>query len=95
MFHSNKLYIILIASLGTIFCQPASEVYYMRYFENDHNFKSDLSMLSSSRRGKPHLAVSYNEKDQPIKIERVSASGVIDKREMLKYNQNGLLKKIK
>ena len=92
MFQSIKLYIILIASLGIIFCQPASEVYYMRYFENDHNFKSDLSMLSSSRRGKPHLAVSYNEKDQPIKIERVSASGVIDKREMLKYNQNGILK---
>ena len=71
MFHLNKLYIIFIVFLSIILCQPASEVYYMRYFENDHNFKSDLSMLSSSRRGKPHLAVSYNEKDQPIKIENL------------------------
>ena len=64
----------------------------MRYFESDHNFKADLSMLSTSRRGKAHLSVSYNEKDQPIKIERVSPSGVIEKREMLRYNENGILR---
>jgi hypothetical protein len=67
-------------------------VYYVRYFESDHNFKADLSMLSTSRRGKAHLSVSYNEKDQPIKIERVSPSGIIDKREMLRYDENGILK---
>ena len=36
--------------------------------------------------------VSYNEKDQPIKIERVSPSGVIEKREMLRYDENGILR---
>ena len=72
--------------------QPENDVYYVRYFESDHNFKADLSMLSTSRRGKAHLSVSYNEKDQPIKIERVSPSGVIEKREMLRYNENGILR---
>ena len=78
--------------LGLMSGQPSSDVYYIRYFENDHNFKADLSMMSTSRRGKTHLAVSYNEKDQPIKIERVSSSGVIKKREMLQYDGNGILK---
>ena len=72
--------------------QPENDVYYVRYFESDHNFKADLSMLSTSRRGKAHLSVSYNEKDQPIKIERVSPSGVIEKREMLRYDENGRLR---
>ena len=72
--------------------QPENDVYYVRYFESDHNFKADLSMLSTSRRGKAHLSVSYNEKDQPIKIERVSPSGVIEKREMLRYDENGVLR---
>ena len=72
--------------------QPENDVYYVRYFESDHNFKADLSMLSTSRRGKAHLSVSYNEKNQPIKIERVSPSGVIEKREMLRYDENGILK---
>ena len=49
-------------------------------------------MLSTSRRGKAHLSVSYNEKDQPVKIERVSPSGVIEKREMLRYGENGILR---
>ena len=72
--------------------QPENDVYYVRYFESDHNFKADLSMLSTSRRGKAHLSVSYNEKDQPVKIERVSPSGVIEKREMLRYDENGILR---
>ena len=72
--------------------QPENDVYYVRYFESDHNFKADLSMLSTSRRGKAHLSVSYNEKNQPIKIERVSPSGVIEKREMLRYGENGILR---
>ncbi len=71
--------------------QQNSDVYYVRYFENDHNFKSDLSMLSTSRRGKQHIAVSYDEFDRPIKVERFSSAGTVDKREMLKYDQNGNL----
>ena len=77
---------------GIIIGQPENDVYYVRYFESDHNFKADLSMLSTSRRGKAHLSVSYNEKNQPIKIERVSPSGVIEKREMLRYDENGILR---
>jgi hypothetical protein len=38
-----------------------------------------------------HLAVSYNEKDLPIKIERITAKGNIEKREMLKYDETGKL----
>ena len=86
----NILIIFLYYSI--VNSQPSSNVYYVRYFESDHNFKADLSMMSTARRGKAHLSVSYNEKDQPIKIERVSSSGVIEKREMLQYDANGILK---
>ena len=71
--------------------QNVNDVYYVRYFENDHYFKADLSMLSTSRRGKAHLAVSYDEFDHPVKIERVSTSGIVLKREMLKYARDGRL----
>ena len=85
-----KFVIINIFLLFFGFSQ-STDVYYVRYFESDHNFKADLSMLSTARRGKSHLAVSYNDRDYPIKIERVSSSGVIEKREMLKYSERGRL----
>ena len=87
----KNLFIIFLY-YSIVIGQPSSDVYYVRYFESDHNFKADLSMMSTARRGKAHLSVSYNEKDQPIKIERVSLSGVIEKREMLQYDANGILK---
>ena len=92
MIELKKTLLIITFSLSVLMSQPANDVSYVRYFESDHNFKADLSMLSTDRRGKAHLSVSYNEKDQPIKIERVSSSGVIEKREMLKYNEYGILK---
>ena len=92
MIKSIKTLLLIILSFSALMSQPANDVYYVRYFESDHNFKADLSMLSTDRRGRSHLSVSYNEKDQPIKIERVSSSGVIEKREMLKYNEYGILK---
>ena len=85
----NLFKIILFYSI--VISQSSNDVYYVRYFESDHNFKADLSMLSTDRRGKAHLAVSYDEFDHPVKIERVSASGVVIKREMLKYDRNGRL----
>ena len=50
-----------------LFSQSSQDVIYIKYFESDFNFKSDLSMLSTDRRGKAHLAVSYNSINQPIK----------------------------
>ena len=67
------------------------DISYVRYFEDDMNFMSNLSMLSTDRRGIPHIAVSYNEKDIPVKIERFSKNGVLFKREMLIYNNRGKL----
>ena len=73
----------------TILAQGSGDVVYVKYFESDFNFKSDLSMLSTERRGKAHLVVSYNSLNQPIKIERVSSNGVTEKLEMLKYDLSG------
>tara|TARA_Y100001934_G_C12283645_1_gene741223 strand:- start:122 stop:1126 length:1005 start_codon:yes stop_codon:yes gene_type:complete len=83
-----KLYIVMSLALNA---KTENDIYYVRYFESDHNFKADLSMLSTSRRGKAHLAVGYNEFDLPVKIERVSNLGVIEKREMLRYDDTGKL----
>ena len=71
--------------------QIPNDVYYVRYFEDEHNFKADLSMMASNRRGKSHLAVSYNEFDHPIKIEKISPNGTIEKREMLRFDEYGKL----
>ena len=77
-------------SVGILFSN-SNDVSYLRFFENDYYFKADLSMLSSERRGKSHIAISYDERDRPVKIERVSKTGVTQKREMLKYDETGRL----
>ncbi len=82
--------IIHLMLLSFLAGQPG-DVAYVRYFQDDHNFLSNLSMMSTSRRGVAHLTVSYNEKDLPIKIERITAKGNIEKREMLKYDETGKL----
>ncbi|MBT3180162.1 MAG: hypothetical protein HOB40_06860 [Candidatus Marinimicrobia bacterium] len=69
----------------------SNEVSYVRYFEDDHNFISNLSMMATNRRGIKHLVVSYNEKNYPVKIERILANGSLEKREMLKYDESGKL----
>ena len=84
-----KFYFYFILFYQILFSQSSQDIIYVKYFESDVNFKSDLSMLSTARRGKDHLAVSYNSINQPIKIERVSSSGVTQKLEMLKYDVNG------
>ncbi len=86
-----RLNFLFVFCFSSAYAQIENDIYYVKYFENDHNFKSDLSMLSTERRGKPHLVVGYNEKGQPMKIERVASSGVIEKREMLKYDSSGKL----
>ena len=63
---------MIIFMLSLILGKEIDEVSYVRYFESDFNFKADLSMLSSERRGKNHLAVGYNELNQPIKIEQIA-----------------------
>jgi len=85
-----KIIILYGFSAGILFSN-SSDVSYLRFFENDYYFKADLSMLSSERRGKSHIAVSYDERDRPVKIERVSKTGVTQKREMLKYDETGRL----
>ena len=83
-------YILIVIFMSLLKGQSES-VFYVRYFENDHNFLSDLSMMATNRRGVSHLAVSYNENEFPVKIERFSAKGNIEKREMLKYDETGRL----
>ena len=85
-----KIIILYGFSAGILFSN-SNDVSYLRFFENDYYFKADLSMLSSERRGKSHIAVSYDERDRPVKIERVSKTGVTQKREMLKYDETGRL----
>jgi len=58
----------------------SEDVSYVRYFKDDHNFLSNLSMMSTSRRGVSHLTVSYNDRDLPVKIERITAKGTIENR---------------
>ena len=69
----------------------SEDVSYVRYFKDDHNFLSNLSMMSTSRRGVSYLTVSYNDRDLPVKIERITAKGTTEKQEILKYNDTGKL----
>ena len=85
MFYKSKIIIVLVLWACLII---ANDIAYIRYFESDLNFKSNLSMLSTERRGVKHLAVSYDENNQPVKIEYYTARGILDKRVMLKYDEN-------
>ena len=84
MLIKNKIIFLLFAFNYVI----TNDVTYIRYFESDLNFKSNLSMLSTERRGLKHMAVSYDENGQPVKIEYYTARGILDKRVMLKYDEN-------
>ena len=85
----NQLIIHLV--LFSLLIGQSEDVSYVRYFKDNHNFLSNLSMMSTSRRGVSHLTVSYNDRDLPIKIERISAKGTTEKQEILKYNGSGKL----
>ena len=80
---------IIIFILGLV--KGQNDVAYIRYFKDDRDFISNLSMMSTDRRGLQHLAVSYDEKNKPVKIERYASNGSLKKREMLKYDQDGKL----
>ena len=84
-----KSLFLLIPFFAILLSQSSQDVLYVKYFDSDFNFKSDLSMLSTDRRGKAHLAVSYNALNQPTKIERFASNGVTQKLEMLKYDAEG------
>ena len=84
-----KSFLLLISLFAILLSQSIQDIIYVKYFESDFNFKSNLSMLSTDRRGKAHLAVSYNTLNQPIKIERFASNGVTQKLEMLKYDTEG------
>ena len=84
-----KFPLFLILLFPILLSQSSQDIIYVKYFESDFSFKSDLSMLSTDRRRKAHLAVSYNSMNQPIKIDRVSSTGVTEKLEMLKYDVDG------
>lgn len=80
--------VTLIVIFISVLLSQERDVAYIRYFENDHYFLSNLSMLSTERRGRNHIAVSYSEDELPIKIERYSANGNLEKRELLTYSQD-------
>ena len=86
-----SLIIILILDVLFNIISGQDDVLYMKYFKDDFNFKANISMLSTDRRGRAHLSVGYNANDFPVKIEKVSSTGVIEKREMLKYDITGKL----
>jgi len=83
--------IIIHLMLLSFLIGQSEDVSYVRYFKDDHNFLSNLSMMSTSRRGVAHLTVSYNDRDLPVKIERITAKGTTEKQEILKYNGTGKL----
>ena len=58
---------LLISSFAILLSQNVQDIIYVKYFESDFNFKSDLSMLSTDRRGKAHLAVSIILLTSPLK----------------------------
>ena len=58
MIESIKILLITTLFLSGLISQPANDVYYVRYFESDHNFKANLSMLATGRDGRSHVAVS-------------------------------------
>ena len=88
-----KYSLIIIMTLDVLFniISGQDDVLYMKYFKDDFNFKANISMLSTDRRGRAHLSVGYNANDFPVRIEKVSSTGVIEKREMLKYDITGKL----
>ncbi len=88
----NKYIIIFTVLFSLGFSQTSQETAYIKYFKNDLDFLSDITMMATDRHQQSHLIVSYNEDNLPIFIVHVSASHDTLKREVLTHTSEHLLK---
>lgn len=84
---------ILTLLFSTLILGQNSAIAYVKYFETIEDFQLKKSIMGTERRGKSHLQVSYNEKDQPVLFEQISPSGSMTDRKAMEYLDGKLIRK--
>ena len=70
------------------------DISYIKYFPTEKDFIANVPMQATQRRGYDHLAVYYDTKNLPVKIEYYLANGVMSKKEAMEYdNEQKLIRK--
>lgn len=83
-----------IRNAVAVFCLShliAQEPVLLRFFQAEEDFVAGKTLESTERHRRPHLEVSYNEKNQPVLKSRVGEFGSIIAQEIYSYNPDGSL----
>ena len=67
------------------------DISFVRFYLNEKDFISDIRLEASQRHSKPYLQAFYNEKKLPIIKEVVMLDGTIISRELMDYDDKGIL----
>jgi len=65
-----------------------TEISFMRFYANEHDYMADNRLLATDRFDNPHLQVFYNDKKIPVIKEWVNAAGEPIKKEVLEYGDD-------
>ena len=83
--------LLVFVSLGQA---QTLDISYIKYFPTEKDFIANVPMQATQRRGYDHLAVYYDTKNLPVKIEYYLANGVMSKKEAMEYdNEQKLIRK--
>ncbi|RMF07591.1 MAG: hypothetical protein D6762_07270, partial [Candidatus Neomarinimicrobiota bacterium] len=75
----------------TIGWSQTNQVAYVKYYRDRAAFLGDVPLPAHSRHQSAHLDVYFNEQDQPLLLENISASGDTVERKVFAYGPDGAL----
>ncbi len=85
--------LILYLTLYSIGLGQETATAFIKYYRSDRDFIADAPMLSSARRGIPHLEVTFNENKYPVLKRWLDNDHKLVKEEMIVYDVGDVLKK--
>jgi len=83
----------LLFSLVTLLWGQGTETAFIKYYKTDIDFKADVPILATERRGQSHLEVTFNGNKQPVLKRWMNDNHDLLKEEMFVYNKSNTLQK--
>ena len=81
----NRYSVIFALIIVSFLRGQSPEISYIKYFPTEKEFIANVPMQATQRRGYDHLAVYYDTRNLPVKVEHYTANGVLSKKEAMEY----------
>ena len=82
----NRYSVIFSFVIFSFLQAQSPEISYIKYFPTEKDFIANVPMQATQRRGYDHLAVYYDTRNLPVKVEHYTANGVLSKKEAMEYD---------